>query len=197
MRIYIVCILVLLFYTGCANKIYTQTDIDTEITIEKIKAKNIIYLDIQNSTNENIELRKYIEKELLEKDYALSNELYEVDYHIFIDIVYADKITQKSSTKKVLSNVNIGLGIGGTLNRGLGIGATIGSSIGKIIGDSMDTKMYQIVCDITVDEYSKNQELVKESHSQIVVETTTENRNKYSIIRNLSKEISKIIANIF
>lgn len=197
MKTCIVCILVLLFYSGCANKIYTQTDIDTEITIEKTKAKNIIYLDIQNSTNENIELRKYLQKELLEKGYAISNELYEVDYHIFIDIVYADKITQKSSTKKVLSNVNIGLGIGGTLNRGLGIGATIGSSIGKIIGDSMDSKVYQIVCDITIEDYSKQEESINENSSQIVVETSIENQNKYTVIRKLSKEISKVISNIF
>ncbi len=158
MKYLILPILLVVFFTACSSKISTAVDISKDISINKNKDKKVIYLDVQNQTSEIINFKIDLKNLLKEKDYAISTKHYDVNYSIFVNIIYANEIEKKSGTKSVLSNINLGVGIGGGIGKYIHIGTRIGSDLSKLLGNSLDSNIYQIVCDVTIWEYQKNKE---------------------------------------
>lgn len=188
---------VIVFFTSCAGKISTAIDVSKEININKNEDKKVVYIDVQNQTSETINLKTDIKNLLKEKGYAISSKHYDVDFSIFVNVIYANEIEKKSGTKSVLSNINLGVGIGGGLGKYVHIGTRIGSDIGDLFGDSLDSNIYQIVCDITISEYKTNKEDYIEKDMQIIATASLDGNEKRLVLDTLEDEIIKEIVDIF
>ncbi len=191
-KIFLILSLLLLF-VSCSSKIPVEIHKNKNLSIDK--SKKIIFLEFQNSSVENIKIKEMLKQALINKNYALSSKLYEVDYYVFIHIVSAKSLEMSLAKKSILSNINLNLGLGKTFGSNVGVSTSVGTSLGNIFNKNEKQKVFQIIVDLNIDEY-KNNELFKSKENQIVL-TSSFNEKKELVLEEIEKKLIKEIEDIF
>jgi len=197
MKKIVLVVLVAFLFISCANKIDTNINSTNEIKIDK-SSKNIVYIDYINQTNEDIRVYSKLKRELKSLGFDVTEDIKEADYQIILDLIFANKIDKKSTTKNILSNVNLGISIGTRVLDNVGISGSIGTKVGSILGDSLDSESFQIIIDLSIQEFVDDEKIeFEESSSQIISEAVYNDKPKQMIIDSLEDEIAKKVAGFF
>lgn len=195
MKKLLIFLLLALVFIGCSSKIPIEVHENKEITINK--NKKIVYLEFQNSSDEDIQIKQEVKEALKNKNYALATKLYEVDYYVFINIISAKTLEKEFAKENIFSNINLNLGLGKALGSHTSIGTSIGTSLGSIFSSSENKKekVFQVVVDLNIDEY-KNNELLKSKDKQIVLSAIAP-EDKELLLKEIKNKILSEIENIF
>lgn len=191
MKTIFISLLLALVFTSCANKTPIEVHQNREIQINK--DKKILYLEFQNSSYEDINIKNKLKEELINKNYAISTKLYELDYYVFINIISAKIISSNTAKNNLLSSINLNLGLGKLIGSNVAIGTNIGTSLGNIF--NKNEKVLQVIVELNIDEY-KNNELIKSKDKQIVLTTLLE-EEKEIVLKNIEKKLIEEINIIF
>ena len=193
MKKIVLVVLVAFLFISCANKIDTNINSTNEIKIDK-SSKNIVYIDYINQTNEDIRVYSKLKRELKSLGFDVTEDIKEADYQIILDLIFANKIDKKSTTKNILSNVNLGISIGTRVLDNVGISGNIGTKVGSIL----DSESFQIIIDLSIQEFIDDEKIeFEESSSQIISEAVYNDKPKQMIIDSLEDEIAKKVAGFF
>jgi len=180
--------------SSCSSKNISKVEITNEIVVSKSENKTISIL-YNNITDKEIQIYEKLSVELKKHGYTVVSNEYAREYSLDINTIFANEIGKKSTTKDILSNTNLNITIGQVFGN-VGVSGTIGSKIGSILGDSLDTKSYQIIMDITIREFKDNI-ITNETITQVVAESTIIDESSEITIDILENKIAEKVARIF
>lgn len=183
----------IVMFVGCSNKINVDTIMSNEIHI--IKNKKLIYVEIENKTKENIYISYDIKKGLKDLGYEVLEDLNNAQYHLKLDIVYASKIDKNSTTKDILRDINVNIGIGSSSGN-LSVFTSIGSSLARILGNKLDSTVFQVVVDINI-HVLENKTITKKENTQLILTAPLNPNEKRKVINLIEESIAKKIIEIF
>ena len=187
-------ILAIFLFSACSSKNFTKSEFTNKIEIKKENKKNI-FIKYSNQTNEDVRVYDKLKRVLKRKNYKVVDDLKTANYMIDLNLIFANEIGQKSTTKNILSNVNLGVSIGHVFGN-VGVSGNIGTKIGTILGDSLDSSSYQLIFDITIKQYEENREF-NENITQIIAETKIDEKPLQHTIDLLEDEVVEKIAELF
>ncbi|WP_419763713.1 MAG: complement resistance protein TraT [Arcobacter sp.] len=185
---------IIFILSSCSSKDISKIEITNEIVVSKSENKTISIL-YNNSTDKKIQLYKKLSSELKKHGYEVVSNEYAREYSLDINTIFANEIGKRSTTKDILSNTNLNITIGQVFGN-VGVSGTIGSKIGSILGDSLDTKSYQIIMDITIREFKDNI-ITNETITQVIAESTLIDESSEITIDILENKIAEKVARIF
>ncbi len=189
---YVLLALFSLFFVGCGSKSLVSIIEDKMFHVDS--SKKIVALSIENLSQEEINLSYALRKGLKAKGYTIANDNETADYHLFVNILSVGLLERKSTTSEVLSNVNVNIGLGGTIGN-VGVSTKVGSQIGKIFAKGIN-HVYQVVVDVSVDEY-ENERSVASKQMNLKVEGNLNQKPKEQVIYFVEEAISNKILEIF
>ncbi|PLY10129.1 MAG: hypothetical protein C0626_06645 [Arcobacter sp.] len=187
-------IFIIFMLSSCSSKNISKVEITNEIVVSKSENKTISIL-YNNITDKEIQIYEKLSVELKKHGYTVVSNEYAREYSLDINTIFANEIGKKSTTKDILSNTNLNITIGQVFGN-VGVSGTIGSKIGSILGDSLDTKSYQIIMDITIREFKDNI-ITNETITQVVAESTIIDESSEITIDILENKIAEKVARIF
>lgn len=187
-------IFIIFILSSCSSKNISKVEITNEIVVSKSENKTISIL-YNNITDKEIQIYEKLSVELKKHGYTVVSNEYARKYSLDINTIFANEIGKKSTTKDILSNTNLNITIGQVFGN-VGVSGTIGSKIGSILGDSLDTKSYQIIMDITIREFKDNI-ITNETITQVVAESTLIDESSEITIDILENKIAEKVARIF
>ena len=186
-----------LMFVGCGTAIKTNVEVSNEIVIKKTENKTV-YIDYINQTDEDVRLTSKLARALKAKGYLPVRSIEQSKYHLVVDLIFANSIEKRSTTKNVLSNVNLGVKLGSQIFKNVGISGSIGTTVGSILGNSMDEDSFQMVVDISLEEFlDESKTDMKINDSQIVAEAIVNGNPQQKVIDALEDEIVRIISEFF
>ncbi|WP_428026225.1 complement resistance protein TraT [Arcobacter sp.] len=186
--------LIIIFFSSCSSKNILKIETTNQIEINKSSDKTISIM-YSNNTDKKIELYEKLKKELTEHGYKVVPNDFDRKYTIDISTIFANEIGKKSTAQEILSNTNLNITIGQVFGN-VGVSGTIGSKIGSILGDSLDTKSYQIILDVTISEHQNNM-IINENITQVIAERTIDEESIENIINMLENKIVEKLVNLF
>lgn len=192
MKTLFISLLFAFIFASCSNK--TPVNVHQNKNIEINKDKKVLFLEVQNSSAENLKIKQRLKEELINKNYAISSKLYEVDYYIFINIISSNISNKKVAKKNMLSNINLNIGLGKMLGSNAAIGTNVGTSLGNIFNEE-DAEVLQVIVELNIDEY-KNNELIKSKDNQIVLSALLSD-NKEILLSDMKEKLIEEIISIF
>lgn len=172
----------------------TKIELTDKIELKKEASKKI-FIKYNNQTNEDVKVYTKLKRAFKSKNYKVLDTLENANYLLDLNLIFANEIEKRSTTKNILSNVNLGVSIGHVFGN-VGVSGSIGTKIGTILGDSLDSSSYQIVFDVTIKEYIQNGKL-EERFTQVIAETVIDEKPLQYTIDILEDEIAKKIAELF
>lgn len=172
----------------------TKIELTDKIELKKEASKKI-FIKYNNQTNEDVKVYTKLKRAFKSKNYKVLDTLENANYLLDLNLIFANEIEKRSTTKNILSNVNLGVSIGHVFGN-VGVSGSIGTKIGTILGDSLDSDSYQIVFDVIVKEYEENGES-KEKFTQIVAEIEIDEKPLQQTIDILEDEIIEKIVELF
>ncbi len=193
MRIFFL-FLIIIFFSSCSSKNILKIETTNQIEINKSSDKTISIM-YSNNTDKKVELYEKLKKELTEHGYKVVPNDFDRKYTIDISTIFANEIGKKSTAQEILSNTNLNITIGQVFGN-VGVSGTIGSKIGSILGDSLDTKSYQIILDVTISEHQNNM-IINENITQVIAERTIDEESIENIINMLENKIVEKLVNLF
>ncbi|WP_428024496.1 complement resistance protein TraT [Arcobacter sp.] len=193
MRIFFL-FLIIIFFSSCSSKNILKIETTNQIEINKSSDKTISIM-YSNNTDKKVELYEKLKKELTDHGYKVVPNDYDRKYTIDISTIFANEIGKKSTAQEILSNTNLNITIGQVFGN-VGVSGTIGSKIGSILGDSLDTKSYQIILDVTISEHQNNM-IINENITQVIAERTIDEESIENIINMLENKIVEKLVNLF
>lgn len=193
MKTVFISLLFALLFVSCTNKMPVNVHQNNKIEINK--DKKVLFLEVQNSSSTNLEIKQKLKEELINKSYAVSSKLYEVDYYVFVNVISSNISNKKIAKKNILSNINLNLGLGKMLGSNAAIGTSVGTSLGNIFNEEEDAEVLQVIVELNIDEY-KNNELIKSKDNQIVLSSLL-NGNKEMVLLEMKEKLIEEIISIF
>lgn len=187
-------LLFIILFSSCSQKLLTKVELTNSIDLKKEASKKI-FIKYNNQTNEDVRVYTKLKKAFKSKNYKLVDSFENANYLLDLNLIFANEIEKRSTTKNILSNVNLGVSIGHVFGN-VGVSGSIGTKIGTILGDSLDSSSYQIVFDVTIKEYIQNGKL-EERFTQVIAETVIDEKPLQYTIDILEDEIAKKIAELF
>lgn len=181
-------VFLLLFIVGCSHKVNVETIESQKLQLSQLHQK--IFLEVSNSTNEKINLQYDLNKALEQKAFVIVNNKEEASLYIKLNIVYAGLIDKRSSVSDIMKDININIGVGGSSGN-VSIYTTIGSTIGRLLGEKMDSTLFQMVVDIQVIERNK-----EDKNTQLIITAPMNGFEKEKVIYHIEEEIVKRTAKI-
>lgn len=194
MKTFFLSLFIIFLLSSCSSKNVSKVEITNNIEINKSKNKTISIM-YNNSTDKKVDIYEKLRDELKNHGYEVVSNEYDRKYSIDINTIFANEIGRKSTAKNILSNTNLNISIGQVFGN-VGVSGTIGSKIGSILGDSLDTKSYQIIMDITISEYEDNM-VVNETTTQVLAEASIIDESSTITIDILENKIVEKIARLF
>ncbi len=185
---------IIFLFSSCSSKNVSKVEITNQIEINKNENKTISIL-YNNSTDKKVEIYGKLKDALIKHGYEVVPNEYDRKYSLDINTIFANEIGKKSATQDILSNTNLNISIGQVIGN-VGVSGTIGSKLGSILGDSLDSKSYQIIMDMTIHEYKDNI-IVNESITQVIAEATILEESPTITIDILENKIVEKIAKLF
>lgn len=187
-------LLFIILFSSCSQKLLTKVELTNSIDLKKEASKKI-FIKYNNQTNEDVKVYTKLKRAFKSKNYKVLDTLENANYLLDLNLIFANEIEKRSTTKNILSNVNLGVSIGHVFGN-VGVSGSIGTKIGTILGDSLDSSSYQIVFDVTIKEYIQNGKL-EERFTQVIAETVIDEKPLQYTIDILEDEIAKKIAELF
>lgn len=175
--------------SACSTKINVDTIKSQEINLSKMHQK--IFIEVKNSTKEKIHLEYDLKKALEQKGFIVVKSKEEASLFLKLNIVYAGIIDKKSGVTDVMKDINVNIGLGGSSGN-VRIYTTIGSTIGRILGEKMDSTLFQTVVDIHIIEAQQ-----KDKNTQFIITAPMQTYEKAKIIYHVEEEIVKRTLEIF
>lgn len=185
---------IIFLFSSCSSKNVSKVEITNQIEINKSENKTISIL-YNNTTDKKIEIYEKLKNVLTKHGYKVVSNEYDRKYSLDINTIFANEIGKKSTTQEILSNTNLNISVGQVFGN-VGVSGTIGSKIGSILGDSLDSKSYQIIMDIIINEYKDNI-IINESITQVIAEATLIEESSTITIDILENKIVEKIAKFF
>ncbi len=187
-------VLSIFLFSSCSLKNFTKSEFTNKIELKK-ESKKDIFIKYSNQTNADVRVYDKLKRALKRKNYKVVDDLNSANYLLDLNLIFANEIGKKSTTKNILSNVNLGVSIGHVFGN-VGVSGNIGTKIGTILGDSLDSSSYQLIFDVTIKEYGLNKEF-KENYTQIIAETIIDEKPLQYTIDLLEEEVVKKIVELF
>lgn len=150
--------------TGCVTTTLETTATMTQsIFIDPVaKEKRIVFLNIKNTSGQNINLESKLRTLLEQKGYMITDNPDEATFILSTNILYCDKKQENNAAGAASIGAGVGAGVGAynhgsasaTIGTGIG-GALIGGLIGKLTEDTI----YQMQVDINIKQKAKGKVL--------------------------------------
>lgn len=177
---HIIFIFVLILSIGCTQKDLKIFDKNSF----KIEKNSNTTIEIINLTDEDFLFESKLKEDFLNRGINVVEDKKNSDYRFIIKILSFASLDKKSTTQSILENVNLGISIGHIFGN-VGVHGSIGTKVGNILGDSLDSKVYQMVVDLTlIDKKADN-----ESYENLIIEVKFDENKKSEAFELLKKEL--------
>lgn len=157
--------------TGCVTTTLETTATMTQsIFIDPVaKEKRIVFLNIKNTSGQNINLENKLRMLLEQKGYMITDNPDKATFILSTNILYCDKKQENTAAGAAAAGAGIGAGVGaynhGTAGATVGIGLG-GALLGGIIGKLTEDTIYQMQVDINIKQKAKGKVLSSTGTSQ-------------------------------
>lgn len=188
----ILCSIFFIFlFQGCSQKSHVELLQSKEVKIDIRKTP--LYIELNNSTNKQINLDKELMQRLEKQLTIIENKMTDESFHLIINIPFASKINHKEAEHNILNNVNINIGVGGKSGN-FSIYTQIGSNLAKILSNEFSSELFQMVVNLELHEY-QNSKLINTYTMQILA-TAQIKRNSDETIQEIQEAVVKRITEI-
>lgn len=146
-------------FTGCATmNLQTQAKLTKTVFIDHSQLKNkTIYLQVTNTSGENIDLKSSLKSNLEKKGYKIVDNSKDAEYGLLLNVLFANNLKEANAIKNGLAAGTTAGGMsaisGGGGTDSLIIGASAALA-GAIVGKAFEDEVFRAVVDITVRDYS-------------------------------------------
>lgn len=152
-----------LLFTGCATtELQTSAKMTQSIFINPVsKDKRTVFVNMKNTSGQNINLYAKVEGELKAKGYSVIDDPEVATYVLMTNVLYCDKKRENNTAQGIAPGAVGGAIIGAaTANRsGQGtagaVGGLIGGAVGGLIAKATEDTIYQMQVDIVIREKAK------------------------------------------
>lgn len=144
-----------MLFTGCATtELQTQAKMSNSIFINPVKkSERIIFVDVKNTSGQNINLQPAIEQMLIARGYQLTDDPDSAQYILLTNVLFANNKKENNSVGGAFGGGITGAVLAGNSSGGdTALVAIGGAIVGGLIASSMEDTIFQMVVDVVVRE---------------------------------------------
>lgn len=158
----------ILMFSGCATTtMQTQSKMTRSIFVEPVKKdQRIVFVDIKNTSGQNVNLAPLVEQELTKKGYKLTDDPETAKYVLMANILFCDNKKENNAAGGAAFGAATGaLSQAYRGDREAVAGALAGGVIGGLVAKATEDDIFQMVVDINVREKAKHAVKISQNSS--------------------------------